>query len=47
MNSTVIALLLKPFALLAILTTLLAVRHAVMRWVPDSRLKRLLLLRLK
>lgn len=47
MSSTVIALLLKPFALLAILAALLAVRHAVMRWMPDSRLKRLFLLRIK
>ncbi len=38
-----LAALLKPIALLAILGALLAVRHAVIQWMPDSRLKRLLL----
>lgn len=40
---TFIAAALKPFALLAILGGLLAVRHAVKRWLPEGKLKRLLL----
>ena len=40
-----IGMLLRPFALLAILGGLLCVRFAVARWWPDGRLKRLLLLR--
>lgn len=38
-----LATALKPFVLLAALGGLLAVRHAVMRWLPDGKLKRFLL----
>jgi hypothetical protein len=41
--ATFLAALLRPFALLLILGALLAVRHAVMRWMPPGWLKRLLL----
>lgn len=41
--SVAIAAALKPLALLAICTALAAVRYAVMRLMPESRLKRLLL----
>ena len=45
MPSFAIALLLKPFVLLAFLGLLLVVRYAVIWWVPEGRLKRLLLRR--
>lgn len=41
--SVAIAAALKPLALLAICTGLAAVRYAVMRLMPESKLKRLLL----
>lgn len=40
------ALILKPFAALALLTALLCVRFAVIKYMPDSWLKRLFLIRL-
>ena len=43
--SFALAMLLKPFALLAMLTALLGVRFAVIRFMPAGRLKSLLLLR--
>lgn len=43
MMATFLAALLRPFVLLMILGGLLAVRHAVMHWMPDGRIKRLLL----
>lgn len=41
-----LAAALRPLGLLLLLGALLAVRMAVIRWVPDCRLKRLLLLEL-
>jgi hypothetical protein len=38
-----IAVIVKPFALLAILGGLLCVRHLVYRLLPDSEIKRFLL----
>lgn len=44
--SFAIALLLRPLALFVILAcVLLPIRFAVMRWVPESKFKRLLMLR--
>ena len=40
-----LALLIKPFALLAVLTALLGIRFSIIRFVPDSAFKRLLLIR--
>jgi hypothetical protein len=40
-----IALAIKPFAAIAILTALLGVRFAIIKYMPDSKLKRLLLIR--
>ena len=42
-STTAIAMALKPFALLAVLTALAAVRYAVIKWMPESRVKRILL----
>jgi hypothetical protein len=44
--TTFIALLIKPFAALIFFGALLCVRFAVIRWWPESRLKRYLLTRL-
>ena len=38
-----LAILLKPFALLVFFCALAAVRVSIQRWMPDSRLKRILL----
>jgi len=38
-----IAQLLKPFVLLGILGGLLAIRHLVIKYFPDGKLKRILL----
>jgi hypothetical protein len=38
-----IALFVKPFVLLAALAGLLCIRHLVIRYVPEGRLKRILL----
>jgi hypothetical protein len=44
--SFAVALFLRPFALFVLLAcVLLPVRHAVLRWMPEGRLKTLLLLR--
>ena len=46
--SFAIALLLRPFALFVLLAcVLLPIRFAVIRWAPDGRLKRLLLLKVE
>lgn len=45
MDNFAIALLLKPFALFAFLALLLCVRYAIIKWMPECRLKRLLLIR--
>lgn len=44
--SFAIAMLLKPFALFLFLALLLCARYAVIWWMPECRLKRLLLLRI-
>lgn len=41
--SAAIAAAIKPFALLAICTALAAVRYGIIKWMPESKLKRLLL----
>jgi len=43
--SFAIAMVLKPFALFLLLALLLCVRYAVIWWVPECALKRLLLRR--
>lgn len=43
MPSIAWAIILKPFILLTALGLLLCVRYAVIWWVPEGRLKRLLL----
>ncbi len=46
MNSTAIALIIKPFVILAFFVlVLIPARLAVMRWWPEGRIKRLLLTR--
>ncbi len=44
--SFTIAMAIKPFAWLALFALLLCVRFAVIKYFPESRLKRLLLVRL-
>ncbi len=44
--SFTLALIIKPFAVLAVLTLLLLVRFAIIKYMPDSWLKRLFLIRL-
>lgn len=41
--ATFLAMAVKPFLLLAVLTALAAVRYGVIKLMPESRLKRLLL----
>lgn len=43
--STAIAMLLRPFAAFLLLTFLLLVRHAIIRFFPNGWLKRVLLTR--
>jgi hypothetical protein len=43
--SFAIAMVLKPFALFLLLAVLLCARYAVIWWLPECALKRLLLLR--
>lgn len=45
LSNFAIAMLLKPFALFAFLALLLCVRYAVIKLMPECRLKRLLLIR--
>jgi hypothetical protein len=45
-TSFMIAMLIKPFAVFAVLAALLCVRYAVIKYLPSGRLKRLLLIRL-
>ena len=45
-KSFALALVLKPFAALAFMTLLLAIRFAVMKYMRDGWLKRLFLVRL-
>jgi hypothetical protein len=46
MSSTVLALLIKPFAVLLIFgVVLIPARLAVIKWCPEGRIKRLLLTR--
>lgn len=45
--ATYLAILLKPIILLLFLGVLLFVRYAVIWWVPEGKLKRLLLLRVE
>lgn len=43
-----LAILLRPLALFFVLAcVLLPVRHAVIRWVPEGRMKRVLLMRVE
>jgi hypothetical protein len=44
--TTFLAAALKPVVLLGVLGALLAVRHTLMRFMPEGKLKRLLLLEL-
>lgn len=44
MPTWLMAVLLKPFVVLAVLALCAAIRFAVLRWWPEGRLKRLLLL---
>ena len=43
--SFALAMLLRPFVLLAILGSLLCVRYAIIWWFPEGKVKRLLLYR--
>lgn len=43
--ATFLAALLRPFVLLAILGALLLVRYCVIWWMPECKLKRILLLK--
>lgn len=42
-----IAMLIKPLFLLAVLAVLLLIRLAVIRWFPEGRIKRILLIQVK
>lgn len=42
-ETTIISVLLKPFLALLFFCALAAVRVALQKWMPDSRLKRILL----
>jgi hypothetical protein len=44
--SLTLAMLVKPFIILSVLALLLCVRFAIIKYFPESRLKRLLLIRL-
>ncbi len=43
--SVALAMLLKPFVLLAFLTALLCVRFAIIKFMPECKFKRILLTR--
>lgn len=45
-TSLVWAMLIKPFALLAVLGLLVCIRYGIIKYMPDGRLKRLFLIRL-
>ena len=45
-TSFMIAMLIKPFAIFAVLAALVCVRYAVIKYFPAGRLKRFLLIRL-
>ena len=45
-TSLVLAMLIKPFALLAVLGMLVLIRYGIIKYMPDGWLKRLFLIRL-
>lgn len=45
-TSLMIAMLIKPFAVFAVLAVLVCIRYAVIKYFPEGRLKRFFLIRL-
>lgn len=45
-TSLVLAMLIKPFALLLVLGVLVCIRYGIIKYMPDGWLKRLFLIRL-
>lgn len=45
-TSLMIAMLIKPFAVFAVLSLLVCIRYAVIKYFPEGRLKRFFLIRL-